>query len=98
MFCTCGTTGVRHDPNNERAYVLRGSSYYDEGQYAEAVDDYTAAINRPAGNRSVTVSFLSAQARQHMNRGLAYEKLQRYYKALADFRMAVGYIDMVNKN
>jgi tetratricopeptide (TPR) repeat protein len=88
---------IRIDPNNERAYVLRGSSYYDQGKYAEAVNDYTLAINWPAGNQPATVSFRSAQARQYMNRGLAYEKLQQNYKALADFRMAIGYIDTINR-
>ena len=59
------------------AYSNRGIGFYNKGDYARAISDYTTAIN------------LGAKANRYDNRGLAYHKVHDYDRAIADYTTAI---------
>ncbi|MBR1806899.1 MAG: tetratricopeptide repeat protein [Selenomonadaceae bacterium] len=72
------TQAINDNANSALAYSLRGTIYYQLGQYQNAVDDLTQAA---AFNRSDEKIFY--------NRALAYIKLQDYRSAAIDFTSAI---------
>lgn len=60
-------------------YNYRGISYYKNGQYNQAIDDYNAAI-----------SLKTDDAPAYFNRGLAYQKTHLYDLALVDIEKAIA--------
>ena len=62
------------------AYNQRGSAFYDEGEYARALDDFSRAI------ASEPEKYFKA----YNNRGMANQKLGRLDEAIADFDKAIS--------
>jgi len=60
-------------------YNNRGNSYYEKGQYDQAISDYSEAIK-----------INPADAIAYNNRGLAYYKKGQYDKAISDCTKAIG--------
>lgn len=71
------TERLRDEPDDRRAYFLRGNAYLDHGDFQAAVDDYTQAIN------------LQPDAMAYNNRGIAYRNLRDPQRAIADYRQAL---------
>jgi tetratricopeptide (TPR) repeat protein len=68
---------IRLNPNEAKAYLARGTAYYDRKYYQEAIADYTEAIrlepNNPLG---------------YANRALAEQFLGNKQEAIADYQIA----------
>lgn len=64
------------------SHVLRGDAYADSGQCAEAAADYTQALAFYLPDK--------ARASAYYNRGIVFEDLHDYQKALADYSSAIG--------
>lgn len=74
------------DPGKQAAaYLARGDAQSEQGNYQQALADYSLAITRDP-----------TSARAYNNRALAYQSLAQYDLALADFAMAIkldpGYV------
>src|SRR5439155_16905937 len=68
------------DPQNPRAYEMRGTAYGVLGFYKEAIADFTESLRlSPEGPTAVKAL---------INRGFAYEQLRQADKALADYNEA----------
>ena len=66
------------EPTNSVDYFVRGNALNSNGRAADAVADYSKAIEAQP-------DFAEA----YFNRGLAQEKLNQNSEALADFRKAI---------
>lgn len=80
------TAEAETDPATQAAaYLARGDAQAEQGQYDQALADYTLALTRDP-----------TSARAYNNRALAYQALAQYDQALADFAMAIqidpGYV------
>ncbi|WP_128926823.1 caspase family protein [Bradyrhizobium guangxiense] len=71
------TEAIRLQPS-QAAYNLRGSAYYDKGEYEIAISDFDDALK--LGPPSGTIFH---------NRGNAWRGKQDYAKAIADYDMAI---------
>ncbi len=67
------------------AYTGRGYAYYQEGRYAEAIEDYTVVIEGTKGRKTDDIELDEV----YNKRGLAYEKRGELKQAIADFGDAV---------
>ena len=65
---------IQRDGDNANAYINRGYSYHELGQYQNAVNDYTKAI-QIGGHQD---------ALAYNNRGIGYRKLGQYALANTD--------------
>ena len=74
------TAAIERDPEDRRAYMMRGSHYLDGGNFEEAVRDLTTAIELEPFD-----------AMAFNNRGVAYRRLQRPEEAIADFDRASSF-------
>lgn len=77
------TSAILIDPNYALAYTWRGDSYYELGQYQQAIADYGRAIQ------------LGATGVNYMNRGAAYYNTGEYQLALLDFDQNIA-LDSTN--
>jgi hypothetical protein len=71
---------IHQNPDSDKGFNERGSSYAKKGEYDRAIADYSEAIRL---NREPVEPYIS--------RGSAYEKKGELDKALADFREALGH-------
>jgi len=72
---------VAHEKNsdsNASTIYNRGETYYKEGKYQEAINEYDKAILMEPGN-----------AEFHNSRGVTYYQLKQYYYAISDFINAI---------
>lgn len=76
---------VHTHPNDANAYNNRAAAYFDNGNYREAIIDYTSALRLYSSNH------FSHRARMHYKRGLCYYILGEYDEALRDFSKAINY-------
>lgn len=76
---------VNRNPNDASAYNNRAAAYFDNGNYREAIIDYTNAL------RLYSSSHFSHRARMHYKRGLCYYILGEYDNAGRDFSKAINY-------
>lgn len=60
-------------------YVNRGNLFFLGEAYDKAIDEYSLAMEK--GVRQAHVA--------HLNRGMAYEKIGEFTKALSDYRIAI---------
>ncbi len=70
---------IRDWPLSDRAYLTRGSVYWTQGRYADAIKDYDRAI--ALAPRSV---------KAYIGRGNAHGDLHQYDKALNDYDQAIS--------
>ncbi len=75
-FLTVTSVCFATDPSD--VHRDRGNAYYQKKQYAQAVDEFTQAID---------INHDSIEA--YFNRGVAYYELHLYYKAIVDFDMVL---------
>ncbi len=61
------------------AYNLRGSAYYDKGEYDIAIADFNDALKTATGDVGII----------HHNRGNAWRGKNEYAKAIADYDMSI---------
>jgi tetratricopeptide (TPR) repeat protein len=73
---------IRLDPNMVRARLERGSEYNYENMYAEARDDYDAALNNEESKRFLPPSMIGMG---YLGRGYASLHLKEYQQSIADF-------------
>ena len=66
---------VELDGNSKLARLGRGSAFYFQGRYEEAIADYTAALAQQGQQQSILYYY----------RGNAYSYLQNYEAAIADY-------------
>ncbi|MCI4667836.1 MAG: tetratricopeptide repeat protein, partial [Bacteroidia bacterium] len=76
---------VHRNPNDATAYNNRAAAYFDNGNYREAILDYTNALRLYSQNQ------FSHRARMHYKRGLCYYILGEYDNATRDFTKAINY-------
>lgn len=69
---------IEMKPNDPMAYVIRGDSYVDIGQFEKAIDEYSKAIQ---------LEPLLAEA--YEKRATAYAQLDDYEKALENYNKAI---------
>lgn len=77
-------------------YILRGSIYYKQKKYGEAIEDYTKANNLNDSNQIPAL----------MNRAMAYRAIEKFKEALADYDKVIAldtdaedaYIERANIN
>jgi tetratricopeptide (TPR) repeat protein len=79
LFTSALATGKLTPLSQSIAYDGRGSAYYQEGRWDQAIADYTAAIQLE-----------SDCGRCFNNRGLAYDRKSDLDKAIADFNQAIS--------
>ncbi len=72
--------GLRSGSNRDFFISIRGSIAYEQGKYAQAVDDLTEALQLSMFKTPI----------DYMRRGLAYEKLGQKALAMADYTAAIG--------
>jgi tetratricopeptide (TPR) repeat protein len=74
------TKAIELNPNNDRFYYNRGTSYYkfDKDYYGAAEDDYNKAIK-------INPNFVEA----YHNRGIVRNALNKSYLAISDFNKAI---------
>lgn len=79
---------LKINPHSPRLYVCRGNTWYCNGNYDKAIEDYTTALN------------INNSADAHYNRGLAWFAKLDYTKAIEDFTQAItlksDYSDVYN--
>jgi tetratricopeptide (TPR) repeat protein len=73
-----GTKSAKDQPGNYENYSSKGSTYCDKGEYDQAIQSYTRAIE---------INPKDADA--YFNRGLAHSKKEDYGWAVSDFTMAI---------
>jgi len=71
------------DPSYAEAYNNRGNAHADLGDYADAIADFTAALNYDHPELGLI----------YYNRGNTYLEMGRYDEAIADFSAAIGQDD-----
>ncbi|WP_420318092.1 tetratricopeptide repeat protein [Ekhidna sp.] len=94
---------IQKDPNNLEAYFQKGLIYYNSASTEQAIQDFTYVIdnqsdsetraiyygNDPTGDQGTFLTTLqSMMAQVYQYRGMAYQKLGDWEKALADFNKA----------
>lgn len=70
---------IKMKPNDPMAYVVRGDSYDDMGQFEKAIEDYS---------KSIELEPMLAEA--YDKRGTAYAQLGDFEKAIRAFNKAIG--------
>ncbi len=73
------TKFIELKPDDERAYITRGSFYAKLEKYEKAILDYTKAINLKPDYETA-----------YYNRGVVYDKLGKYEKAIFDYTKAIN--------
>ncbi|MFN7097100.1 MAG: tetratricopeptide repeat protein, partial [Gammaproteobacteria bacterium] len=73
---------LKLNPENGRAYYLRGEIFNFFGKYAEAIENFNKALTLSDEIELFELSDL------HALRGVAYYKVQQYEKAYSDFHSA----------
>jgi TolA-binding protein len=76
--------GTYHAESRNEAYFWRGESYYRQGVYQKAIDDYRAYLNNTRRRNT------DMYALAYYNTGYCYFKQQRYDEALRNLRQYVG--------
>jgi len=69
--------------NNYKAYSLRGHAYAANGQYQQAIDNFSEVIRLKANYKT---DYLMA----YSGRGIAYVYLKQYQRAIEDFNEAIS--------
>lgn len=67
------------DPNFTPAYLTRAAAYFSDGEYEQAVKDYSSAIAQKMNTSAV-----------YCNRAIAYNYIGKYEKAIADLNKALS--------
>lgn len=66
-------------PELPEAFVCRGNVFYLSGKYKRAIEDYSKALQFNLSKNHIA----------HLNRGMAYEKLDEYSHAEENYRRAL---------
>ena len=73
---------IEINPENAIAYNSRGSAYHKKGEYNNAVQDFTKAIEIAEKNNTEVATV-------YYNRGLSHSKLNKNNKAVQDFTKVI---------
>jgi tetratricopeptide (TPR) repeat protein len=91
------TSAIDHDPLNEEYIQKRGHAKFNSGEYIEAIDDFTLAINTIYRKLSLLQGQISPGHPLNKNlqqnyilRGYAFLQDQSTYEACTDFKAARG--------
>ncbi|KAI9207902.1 uncharacterized protein BJ171DRAFT_565649 [Polychytrium aggregatum] len=88
------TRSVACDPYLAVSLFQRGTCFYNQGLFRDAVQDFTAAYSNMRGNQDIDYTQLGLGFKLYaahilFNRGLAYVGLQQTDKGIADFNEAL---------
>ncbi len=70
---------INVDPDNAEFYFIRGRSYFDHGQFDQAMKDYEKAI-----------ALNPKKANFHIMRGVVHEKQGQYDQAISDYAKVIA--------
>jgi len=69
---------VHKSPKKARPYISRGNAYHQQGNFIQAVSDYTQAI-------AINPNYAEA----YYNRGIVYDKQGNFIQAISDYTRAI---------
>jgi protein O-mannosyl-transferase len=81
------TSAIKSSSNNTLAYQMRGTLYFDRGDYQEALINFDNSI-RTCPTYSIP----------YLNKGLIYQKLNDHYKAENSFSLGLKYDTLYKEN